>query len=454
LEKQGYRPAAITALVTGDNGTLTGSVWHQPVVPEGAKDTLAKRQAQAAVALLQLGAAEKVWPLLEHQPDPRLRSFLIHRLAPLGTDPQVLLRRLDEEREVSRRRALLLALGSYPAERLTPADRKHWLGRLQKWYRTEPDAGLHGAVEWLLRRWGEGEAVVKADKEMACKESERKPGDARQWYVNGQGQTMVKVPAGGTFGMGSPGHEADRIPINEPLHQVRIPRSFAIAAKEVTVEQFLKFRWDHRDVTKYSPRPDGPIINVTWYQAAAYCNWLSEQEGLPKEEWCYLPNRVGEPYGPGMRLAPGYLSKKGYRLPTEAEWEYACRAGAVTSRYYGNAEELLGEYAWYSKSTNNASVRAGGLLKPNDLGLFDLYGNALEWVLDPALLYQRPQKGKYRDDSEDLIDIKYIKDDVGRLLRGGSFVNLAPSVRSADRATGRPSNDDVAVGFRVARTYD
>jgi formylglycine-generating enzyme required for sulfatase activity len=392
LEKQGYRPAALTALVTGGNRTLTGSVWHRPVVAEEAKDALAKRQAQAAVALLQLGAPEKVWPLLEHRPDPRLRSFLIHRLAPLATDPQVLLRRLEEEREVSRRRALVLALGAYPAKRLQREDREHWLARLRQWYRHEPDAGLHGAVEWLLRRWGAGEAVVQADKAVACKESERKPGDARQWYVNGQGQTLVIVPAGGKFWMGSRGYEADRIPINEPLHPVRIPRSFAIAAKEVTVEQFLKFRWDHRYMAKYSPRPDGPIINVTWYEAAAYCNWLSEKEGVPKEEWCYVPNLAGQ-YGPEMRLAPGYLSKKGYRLPTEAEWEYACRAGTVTSRFYGHAEELLGDYAWYSKNTNNESVRAGGLLKPNDLGLFDLYGNALEWVLDPVLLYKRPLKG-------------------------------------------------------------
>src|SRR5262249_20882557 len=151
----------------------TGSVWHRPVVAETAKDALAKRQAQAAVALLQLGAPEKVWPLLEHRPDPRLRSFLIHRLAPLATDPQGLLRRLEEEREVSRRRALLLALGAYSVERLGAA-RERWGTRLRQWYREEPDAGLHGAVEWLLRRWGEGDAVAKAEKEMACKEAQRK----------------------------------------------------------------------------------------------------------------------------------------------------------------------------------------------------------------------------------------------------------------------------------------
>src|SRR5262249_21765111 len=159
-----------------------------------------------------------------------------------------------------------------------------------------------------------------------------------------QEQTLVKVPAGAPFWMGSPGHEAGRIAVNEPLHRVRIPRSFALAAKEVTVEQFLRFRPEHRYVARYSSRPDGPLVNVTWYDAAEYCNWLSAKEGLPREEWCYVPTLPGA-YGPGMRMAPDYLKKRGYRLPAEAEWECACRAGSVTSRFYGDSEALLAEHA-------------------------------------------------------------------------------------------------------------
>ncbi len=118
LAGKGYRPAALTTIEVGDGRLLGGSVWHRPVVPESARDALARRQAQAAVALVQLGAPERVWPLLEHTPDPRLRTFLIHRFAPLKTEAQALLGQLEEEREVSRRRALVLSLGSYPAEAL------------------------------------------------------------------------------------------------------------------------------------------------------------------------------------------------------------------------------------------------------------------------------------------------------------------------------------------------
>jgi formylglycine-generating enzyme required for sulfatase activity/tRNA A-37 threonylcarbamoyl transferase component Bud32 len=454
LAAKDYRPAALTVVQTGGGRLLTGSVWQRPVVPEAAKDALAKRQAQAAVALLQLGAAERVWPLLEHSPDPRVRSFLIHKVEPLATEPAVLLGRLEAEREVSRRRALLLGLGAYPVERLEAAERGRWLPRLRQWYRDEPDAGLHGAVEWLLRRWGEGAAVVGVEKELARKEAERPLAEVapKQWYVNGQRQTLVLVGQPEEFWMGSPGQEAGRIAGSEPLHRVRIPRSVAIAAKEVTVAQFKQWRSDYSYTVKYSPHEDGPINGVTWYEAAHYCNWLSEQEGLGKEEWCYLPNAKGE-YGPGMRLAPGALEKRGYRLPTEAEWEYACRAGAVTRRSYGDADELLREYAWYTETTKNESARSGGLLKPNDLGLFDLYGNALEWVLDPALLYRWPGRGAGKEDKLPIQDFEYIKDEQSRLLRGGSFSHATLIVRSAFRLTLRPSLVIVPVGFRVARTY-
>jgi formylglycine-generating enzyme required for sulfatase activity len=95
-------------------------------------------------------------------------------------------------------------------------------------------------------------------------------------------------------------------------------------------------------------------------------------------------------------------------------------------------------------------VRAGGLLKPNDLGLFDLYGNAYEWTQDPALLYRWPGRNQDKEDKEYNLDIK---DNISRLLRGGSFVVHAPLVRSANRNSGRPSYDGNAAGFRVARTY-
>ena len=86
-----------------------------------------------------------------------------------------------------------------------------------------------------------------------------------------------------------------------------------------------------------------------------------------------------------MTIPADVLKRTGYRLPTEAEWEYACRAGTVTSRYYGVSVELLGKYAWYQANSQDHAWPGGSLL-PNDLGLFDMLGNVFEWVQDREVL--------------------------------------------------------------------
>src|SRR5262249_50701380 len=136
-----------------------------------------------------------------------------------------------------------------------------------------------------------------------------------QWYVTEQGQTMVVIPGPVEFMMGSPLTEARRSPA-EQMHRKRIGRTFAIAAKAVTVEQFLRFlpRFSHEDMQHY-PDSTCPIGGVLWYEAAAYCNWLSDQDGIPKDQWCFETNRQGQV----TKLKEGYLSLTGYRLPTEAE---------------------------------------------------------------------------------------------------------------------------------------
>jgi hypothetical protein len=310
----GNRPASMsTALTSPDIPPATASVQQPKPASEQAKENLAERQARAAVALVRLGHALAVWPLLRHSPDPRLRSFIINWLKPLGVDSEVVAAELDRldslpsshaasstsrtdailfDRETSIRRALILALGTYGPDALSPGAREPWIARLLDRFENDPDAGIHGALEWTLRQWKQHERLKTATAALA-RQKDKRP---RRWFVNGQGQTFAVIDGPVEFRMGSPLDEPDRLDRETPHRRV-VPRRFAIAAKEVTVEDYQRFGRENPNFASppnyensFSPEPDSPMNGVSWFGAAAYCNWLSKEEGLPKDQWCYLPN--------------------------------------------------------------------------------------------------------------------------------------------------------------------
>ena len=444
FSSQGYRPVALSAATIGEQGTLvTGSVWHRPVILEDDKEKLAKRQCNAAIGLLCLGEVSSLWPLLKHSPDPRVRTWIVHRLGPMGASAEALVARLEEEADVSVRRALILALGEY--DDISPVDQEALGKKLLALYKNDPDPGIHGASEWLLRRWGKKDGIATIDADLAASNVEGN----RRWYINGQGQTMAVIPGPVEFLMGSPATEKGHRP-HERLHRQYIGHSFSIASEEVTVEQFHRFlratpSIRHNYEQRYAPEPDCPQTAVAWYEAAAYCRWLSEQEHIAEDQMCYpMISEIKE----GMRLPKDYLSRTGYRLPSEAEWAYACRAATSTSRYYGEAEGLLAEYAWYQHTANDRSWPVAAL-KPNDFGLFDMQGNVSEWCQEQYRSYPASTKNRPVEDREDTTPVT---DEQVRVLRSSSF-NLHPSAtRSAGRGWGRPTTRLLNGGFRPARS--
>jgi formylglycine-generating enzyme required for sulfatase activity len=442
---------------------------NEPNASVEAKIALARKQSSIGVALLVMGRAEKVRPLFEHRLDPTLRSYLIDRAAAGGVDAKVLIARLDQEKDVSVRRAILLSLGEYGPDRLLPVQRQNLTPRLLQLYRDDADPGIHGASEWLLRQWHMDEELKKIDQELATGQVEGQ----RQWYISKQGQTMIVLANPGEFWMGE----------GPERHRRRIGRSFALASKEVTVEQFLRFRKEHQYEKQWSPTADCPMIEVTWYGAGQYCNWLSAQEGIPKEQWCYLIDQAAEPvlatttagllasplgpgpllavaalvpgrtdeamtYGNRLSMAPNYLQRTGYRLPTEAEWEYACRAGAETAFSFGEAADLLNKHAWNVGNALSTSHPVG-LLRPNDWGLCDMHGNAWEWCQEAYKEYPTSQRGEVMEDKEDILTIN---PESSRVLRGGAFNLAAVYARSACRIRNVPTYRYVLIGFRPART--
>jgi serine/threonine protein kinase/formylglycine-generating enzyme required for sulfatase activity len=397
-------------------------------VPAGATEekglAALHRQANAAAALAAMNRWDKVWPLLRHSPDPTLRTYLIDQLGAMGAAVKTMAgRALDGQAEVSIRRALLLALAEVDRATLLPAVREELLPRLLALYRDDPDPGIHGAAACLLRRWGEQDGMQEFDAEQAKKAAGiggARPAGDRLWYVNAAGQTMMIVPQG-EFWVGE----------GTAQYQLRMDHSFALAMHEVSVAEFRRCRKEPKEGNAYAPTPDCPVLAVTYYEAAEYCNWLSKQENIPEEEWCYLPNKFGK-YGEGMKLAADFLKRKGYRLPTEKEWECACRAGSKTSWFFGEAADQLGKYAWYAVNAPNSSHPVG-LLRPNDFGLLDLPGNAWEWC-----------------------DGRHVRDVADRLilpLCGGAFHVGALWARSCSREGFDAARRYENVGFRPARTY-
>ena len=176
------------------------------------------------------------------EPTPRSIAAELDRLpataSPTPAQGQQFMDAMLFHPETSQRRALILALGTYGTEGLSPGEREPLTGKLLDLYRNDPDCGIHGAAEWTLRQWGQQEKLKELDAEL----SKLKDWGDRRWFVNSQGQTFAVIEGPVEFRMGSPPTEPDRDSADEtPAPPTDHPRRFAIAAKEVTVEQYQEF---------------------------------------------------------------------------------------------------------------------------------------------------------------------------------------------------------------------
>ncbi|MFM7167902.1 MAG: formylglycine-generating enzyme family protein [Planctomycetaceae bacterium] len=234
--------------------------------------------------------------------------------------------------------------------------------------------------------------------------------------VNTIGMKLLLIPAG-TFTMGSPASEKDRFD-DETQHQVTLTKPFYMGRTEVTQGQWKKvmgtepWKSDGEIFVQVKQGDDYPAIDVSWDDAMEFCKKLGAQEG------------------------------KVYRLPTEAEWEYACRGGTKTAFSCGNDDTELGEYAWFHENAvhiNEHYAHRVAQKLPNPFGLHDMHGNVWEWCIDSYGDYQ----------STPLTDPRGPDTRASRVLRGGSWDVVPSGVRCAIRNNYAPQDHSFYGGFRL-----
>jgi formylglycine-generating enzyme required for sulfatase activity len=259
---------------------------------------------------------------------------------------------------------------------------------------------------------------------MGCNASSQVAPPANAAAASG-GAEMALIPAG-KFNMGSESGNADE----QPKHEVLIS-SFLMDCAEVTQEQYDKFALGNPSHFKGSKLP---VEQISWADAALYCNARSRAEGLTP---CY-----------DEQTAECNFAANGYRLPTEAEWEYACRAGSTADYGFGNDPRSLKDHAWHA---DNAAKKTHAVRqkRPNAWGLHDMHGNVAEWCNDryseQYYASSPPENPPGPNDGE-----RYV-------LRGGAWNCRAEQCRSSSRAAEDPGFQDAcfardAIGFRCVRT--
>jgi len=268
-----------------------------------------------------------------------------------------------------------------------------------------------------------------------------KTASSQESFENSIGMTLRLIPAG-EFMMGSSEDDKDAGPEEKPQHKVRITKPFYLGVCEVTQAQYeavmgnnpsyFSANGEFKDRVAGQSTDRYPVENVSWLDAIQFCNKLSQKEG--KKPFCEID-------GNDIRV-PDW-NGQGYRLPTEAEWEYSCRANTSTpTRYaFGNDAGELGEYAWF-QGNSGGQTHPVGQKRPNAFGLFDMHGNVWEWCWD--CFGEGYYKQSPTDDPTGPTGAGY------RVARGGCWSLATNNARSADRLWFVPSCRRDRMGFRLA----
>lgn len=429
----GFYPVSIDLYqATHDAAPQFSSIWwrKRPSVEEAVNRQ--KQICRLALALFVLGDTRLIEECFSVENSVAPRGEVLANLPYLDGADKWLADGLEAQKDPRLRRSCAMALAMFPRERTSDQVRRRLQSMLPQLLSSTEDPGLRSAATSAAAAWG-----------LQLPDVETTPTTRELTTMFGD-RLVILDPPDSTFVGSLPG-EPGRDAAKEQRLPMRMPRRFAIATHEVTVEAFQRFRPEHKCPSAYAPSKTAPVIGITWLDALAYCRWLSQQEGLSETQICY-PD--ADQVIAGRSLPSDYLDRIGYRLPTEAEWEYACRGGTDSGRWFGFDPERLGEHAWTARNSDYRLHPVGALL-PNDFGLFDMLGNAMEWC-------QNREHMQIALPTEPLVDPA--EGDLGvspgdrRATRGGAMLYQPLDARAAQRNFHPCDQSRVYLSFRIART--
>lgn len=329
--------------------------------PGSDPHAVARGRANLVVACFELNDRSLLNEASKLAADPRLRTELVLAMTPDRVDlNQLLPLIMEDHRDQPVLNVALSAAWHHLNSPLSDDLHDRLANRLLEMYESLPNAEIHSVTGLLLRKLGID--LTEVDRKLAALPLD----SSRDWFVNKAGQTMIVLrPA------------EFRLDGYTPPEELKY--SFAIAATETRHDHFREF---FANGTRWKPDPTGaqdvPASDVLAFEAAKYCNWLSQRDGIADDQWCYPPE--AELTTKNCWPVEGFESKLGYRLPLNDEWEFACRAGSTTSRFYGEDLALMRFFGWSNVDFSVTAWPVARLL-PNAFGLFDMYGNISEICL-------------------------------------------------------------------------
>lgn len=425
LLSSGWYPVRITS-----DGAHAYSIWHKKILSIEERIREAKKKANVVVALLALGHVDRFLEVLaEDFSDRTLQTEVIcHACIPRrGLETAAGL--LNSVRSTERATGGLLQILGLNWEKLSTPTQAEILSYVQSVVREEHSAFEVACAEWVSKKIGAKDY--------------QSPTTVAGCLTDAFG-TRFRVLGPAEFTKGAARGDIRAGALEEQSH-TRLNYRFAISTTPVTLSQWSLFSAEveqeinlpsNPEVRAVCRTPDSPMVGVTYYDAAAYCNWLTLKCGLTEDQCCYRPNAQGR-YAAGMTVKPDAKFLQGYRLPTSAEFEFAARAASVCTYSFGWNREHAGKFAVFSDNSSNR-LAPTHLRLPNKYGLFDMCGNAMSWCQNLPL-----EEGMHNE---------VVAESDRREVRSCAFNEQETNVRCSSRRNAFPRTRQIDIGFRVAKS--